>query len=221
MCVDFASCFPIWDKLTKDQQNLLLSRAEKRSVKAGTVLHNGNLDCLGLLVICSGQLRVYTLSSEGREVTLYRLFERDICLFSASCVMPNIQFEVIVEAEKDSAFWILPSCLFKAMMEESAVVANYANQLISSRFSEVMWLMEQIMWKSFDKRLAQFLLEESMLEGTSTLMLTHETIANHLGTAREVVTRMLRYFQSEGLVKLSRGTVEIADRTALEKLLNG
>ena len=210
VCVDFASCFPIWDKLTKDQQDLLLSRAEKRSVKAGTVLHNGNLDCLGLLVICSGQLRVYTLSSEGREVTLYRLFERDICLFSASCVMPNIQFEVIVEAEKDSAFWILPSCLFKAMMEESAVVANYANQL--------MWLMEQIMWKSFDKRLAAFLLEESQLEGTSVLKITHEKIANHMGTAREVVTRMLRYFQNEGSVRLTRGTVEILDEKALQQL---
>ncbi len=218
VCVDFASCFPIWDKLTKDQQNLLLSRAEKRSVKAGAVLHNGNLDCLGLLVICSGQLRVYTLSSEGREVTLYRLFERDICLFSASCVMPNIQFEVIVEAEKDSAFWILPSCLFKAMMDQSAVVANYANQLISSRFSEVMWLMEQIMWKSFDKRLAAFLLEESQLEGTSVLKITHEKIANHMGTAREVVTRMLRYFQNEGSVHLTRGTVEILDEKALQQL---
>ena len=218
VCVDFASCFPIWDKLTKDQQNLLLSRAEKRSVKAGAVLHNGNLDCLGLLVICSGQLRVYTLSSEGREVTLYRLFERDICLFSASCVMPNIQFEVIVEAEKDSAFWILPSCLFKAMMDQSAVVANYANQLISSRISEVMWLMEQIMWKSFDKRLAAFLLEESQLEGTSVLKITHEKIANHMGTAREVVTRMLRYFQNEGSVHLTRGTVEILDEKALQQL---
>ena len=191
--MDFASCFPIWDKLTQDQQN-------------------------GLLVICSGQLRVYTLSSEGREVTLYRLFERDICLFSASCVMPNIQFEVIVEAEKDSEFWVLPSCLFKALMEESAVVANYANQLISSRFSEVMWLMEQIMWKSFDKRLAAFLLEEAQLEGTSALKITHEKIANHMGTAREVVTRMLRYFQNEGSVHLTRGTVEILDTKALKQL---
>lgn len=216
--MDFASCFPIWDKLTQDQQNRLLSRAEKRSVKSGTILHNGNLDCLGLLVICSGQLRVYTLSSEGREVTLYRLFERDICLFSASCVMPNIQFEVIVEAEKDSEFWVLPSCLFKALMEESAVVANYANQLISSRFSEVMWLMEQIMWKSFDKRLAAFLLEEAQLEGTSVLKITHEKIANHMGTAREVVTRMLRYFQNEGSVRLTRGTVEILDTKALKQL---
>ena len=216
--MDFENYLPIWNKLTKEHQDRLTSAAEPLHAKAGTVIHNGSMDCLGLLLILSGQLRVYTLSSEGREITLYRLFDHDICLFSASCVMPTIQFDVIIEAEKDSDMWVLPSCLFKELMEESAVVANYANQLISSRFSEVMWLMEQIMWKSFDKRLAAFLLEESALEDTASLKITHERLANHMGTAREVVTRMLRYFQSEGMVKLTRGTVEITDRKRLQEL---
>ena len=214
----FADYFPVWDKLTKQQQEKLTSASELRSAKAGTIMHNGSMDCLGLLLIRSGQLRVYMLSPEGREITLYRLFDRDICLFSSACVMPNIQFEVTVEAEKDCELWVIPSCLFKELMEQSAPVANYANQLISSRFSEVMWLMEQIMWKSFDKRLADFLLEESRLEETDCLKLTHERIANHLGTAREVVTRMLRYFQNEGMVRLTRGAVEIIDREALAHL---
>ena len=216
--MDFSNYFPIWNKLTPAHQQRLTDSAELLKAKGGTVVHNGSMDCLGLLLIRSGQLRVYTLSSEGREITLYRLFDHDICLFSASCVMPNIQFEVIIEAEKDCEMWVLPSCLFKDLMEESAVVANYANQLISSRFSDVMWLMEQIMWKSFDKRLASFLLEESVLEGSSSLKITHEKIANHMGTAREVVTRMLRYFQSEGMVKLTRGTVEIVNEEKLEDL---
>ena len=102
-------------------------------------------------------------------------------------------------------------------MKESAVVANFTNEIMATRFSEVMWLMEQIMWKSFDKRLAEFLLEECSLEETNILKITHETIANHLGTAREVVTRMLRYFQSEGMVKLTRGTVEVTDKIRLEQ----
>ena len=216
--MSFSDYFPIWNKMTPAHKERLTTSADFLKVKAGTVIHNGSMDCLGLLLIQSGQLRVYTLSSEGREITLYRLFDHDICLFSASCVMPNIQFEVIIEAEKDAEMWVLPSCLFKDLMEESAVVANYANQLISSRFSEVMWLMEQIIWKSFDKRLAAFLLEESVLENSTSLKITHEKIANHMGTAREVVTRMLRYFQSEGMVKLTRGTVEIVDATALEQL---
>ena len=216
--MDFANYFPIWNKLTPEHKERLTSAAELLKAKAGTTVHNGSMDCLGLLLIRSGQLRVYTLSSEGREITLYRLFDHDICLFSASCVMPNIQFEVIIDAEKDSEMWVLPSCLFKDLMEESAVVANYANQLISSRFSDVMWLMEQIMWKSFDKRLASFLLEESSLENSTSLKITHEKIANHMGTAREVVTRMLRYFQGEGMVKLTRGTVELIDEDRLEAL---
>ena len=216
--MDLAEYLPFFPKLSPRQQQLLLDSLEPMEAKAGTVVHNGHLDCLGLLIIQSGQLRVYALSSEGREVTLYRLFDRDICLFSASCVMPDIQFEVVVEAEKDTKLWVIPSCLFKELMEESAAVANYANQLISSRFSEVMWLMEQIMWKSFDKRLAGFLLEECTLEGSESLKLTHERIAAHLGTAREVVTRMLRYFQSEGMVRLSRGEITITNEKGLRKL---
>jgi len=219
--MDFAEYFPIWEKLTDAQQQRLLSVSHPMRAKAGTVVHRGGADCLGLLLIRSGQLRVYTLSGEGREITLYRLFEYDICLFSASCVMPDVQFDVVIEAEKDTEMWVVPSCLFKNLMEESLPMAQYANQLITSRFSEVMWLMDQIMWKSFDKRLADFLLEESALENTTTLRLTHEKIANHMGTAREVVTRMLRYFQNEGMVRLTRGAVELTDPKRLRQLAKG
>ena len=165
-----------------------------------------------------GQLRAYILSDEGREITLYRLFERDMCLFSASCVIRSIQFEIIIEAEKDTELWVIPPEIYQRLMEESAAVANYTNELMASRFSEVMWRMEQVMWKSMDKRVAAFLLQESSIEGTSQLKITHETIANHLGSHREVITRMLRYFQSEGMVKLSRGTVTITDEEKLRGL---
>lgn len=214
----FADYIPFWNKLTSAQQERLSAAAVSRQVKAGTVVHNGSADCLGLLVIESGQLRAYIISPEGREITLYRLFERDMCLFSSACMMSSIQFDVTIQAEKDSRFWVIPPDVYKALMEESAPVANYTNELISSRFSDVMWLMEQIMWKSFDQRLAGFLLEESDLEQSDVLRLTHEKIANHLGTAREVVTRMLRYFQSEGMVNLSRGAVELTDRERLAQL---
>ena len=210
--------FPIWNKLNSEQQERIASVAEFKQVKSGTVLHDGSPDCLGLLLMRSGQLRAYMLSEEGREITISRFFEMDICLFSASCVMPNMQFDIFIEAEKDSELWIIPACLYQNLMDESIAVSNYSHDLITSHFSEVMWLMEQIMWKSFDKRLAGFLLEESLLEQTPALQITHEKIANHMGTAREVVTRMLRYFQGEGMVRLTRGTVELLDRAALERL---
>jgi CRP/FNR family transcriptional regulator len=216
--MSFSEYFPIWDKLTADQQARIESVTELQKVKSGTVLHDGSPECLGMLLLRSGQLRAYMLSEEGREITITRFFEMDICLFSASCVMPNMQFDIFIEAEKDTEVWVIPACLFQNLMDESIIIANYARNLITSHFSELMWLMEQIMWKSFDKRLAEFLLEESNLEDTLSLKITHEKIANHMGTAREVVTRMLRYFQSEGMVKLTRGSVDLTDTGKLRAL---
>lgn len=214
----FEEYFPVIRKLTKEEQKRIQEAVTEKSVEKGTVLHDGAADCTGLLVVQSGMLRAYILSEEGREITLYRLFERDVCLFSASCMMSGIQFEVTIEAEKDTRVWVIPTKVWKQLNEESAVLANYTNELMADRFTNVMWLIEQIMWKSFDKRLAEFLLEEVSVEGTSLLKITHEVIGNHLGTAREVVTRMLRYFQSEGMVKLSRGMVEITDIAGLEEV---
>ena len=158
------------------------------------------------------------LSESGREITLYRLFERDICLFSASCMVKSLQFDICIEAETDSDFLVISPEIYRSLMDRSAPLANYTNEIMASRFSEVMWLVEQVLWKSFDRRLASFLIEEAALFGGDALSLTHERIAAHLGTAREVVTRMLRYFQSEGLVSLARGEVRILDRKALSRL---
>ena len=216
--MSIAEFFPVFSKLTPQQQQMVLDFTAVRTVPAGTVVHNGAVECTGFLLVRSGQLRAYTLSSEGREVTIYRLFDHDCCLFSASCIMSSLQFEVIIETEKDSEIFIIPPSVYQKLMNESLPVAKYTNDLMASRFSDIMWLMEQIMWKSFDKRLAAFLLEESRIDGTTSLKATHEKIANHMGTAREVVTRMLRYFQSEGLVQLSRGTIEITDLAGLEAL---
>ena len=216
--MELANYFPIWNKLTPAQQERIASTTILHTVEGGTLLHDGGPDCLGLLLVKSGQLRAYMLSEEGREVTICRFFEMDICLFSASCVMRNMQFSVFIEAEKDSEIFVIPACLYQNLMDESLPLANFSHNLITSHLSEVMWLMEQIMWKSFDKRLAAFLLEEAAVEGANQLKITHEKIANHMGTAREVVTRMLRWFQSEGMVRLTRGTVDIVDEKKLKKL---
>ena len=216
--MEFESCFPVWNQLNEAQKRRILDGLMTRKVEKGTIIHNGSLDCTGLLLIRSGQLRAYILSEDGREITIYRLFDRDMCLLSATCMIRSIQVEVIIAAEKDTELWIIPPDIYKSIMEQSAPVANYTNELMASRFSDVMWLMEQIMWKSLDKRLAAFLLEEAAIENTNELKITHEAIANHLGSHREVITRMLRYFQSEGLVRLSRGTVVITDERKLRKL---
>ena len=217
--MEFSQYLPFWNKLTDDQKQRIADVVEYRQVEKGTRIHDSSSECIGLIMVHSGQLRTYILSEDGREITISRLFEYDTSLLSASCVMPDMQFNIMIEAEKDSKFWSIPACLFKNLTEESLAVSQYSQSLISSNFSELMWLMEQIMWKSMDKRLAEFLLEESRLEGSAVLKITHEKIANHLGTAREVITRMLRYFQSEEMIKLTRGAIEISDEKKLIELL--
>ena len=216
--MEFAEYLPFWNKLTPEQRQRVENVIEFRQIKKDTHIHDSSADCLGLVAVRSGQLRAYILSEDGREITISRLTQYDVSLLSASCVMPDMQFNVMIEAEKDSEFWSIPACLFKNLVDESLAVSNYSRNLLSGNFSELMWLMEQIMWKSFDKRLAAFLLEEVRLEESDTLRITHEKIANHMGTAREVVTRMLRYFHNEGMVQLTRGTIEITDRDKLETL---
>lgn len=215
--MNFADYFPIWDKLNEQERALLSDSVYEKNIEAGTMVKSGG-DCLGLMLVKSGQLRAYVQSDEGKEVTLYRLLSRDMCLFSASCMMKNIQFEVSISAEKDTSVWVIPLDVYENLMKKSAVVANYTSELMSARFTDVMWLIEQIMWKSFDKRLAEFLVEESAVEESDELNITHDQIARHLGTAREVVTRMLKYFQTEGIVTLERGVVKIISRDKLLKV---
>lgn len=218
--MNIAEFFPMWGELPAEDRRALEGAAIAREARAGAVL-SGAAECVGLLAVRSGQLRAYMLSSEGREVTMYRLLERDICLFSAACMLRGARIELTIEAEKDTSLWVIPAEAYRRVMERSAALANYTNQIMAARFSDVMWLMEQVMWHSMDKRLAEFLLAESALEGADALSITHDRIANHLGTAREVITRMLRYFQSEGMVRLSRGRVELTDRARLEALAEG
>lgn len=213
----FENCFPIWEKLNDTEKEILSNSAQLVHYNEGQPILTG-LECLGMILVQQGQVRAYCTSDEGREITLYRMFEHDLCILSASCLLPNIQFTIYMTAEKETDLWIIPPDVYEMMMEHSLTISNYSHQIMASRLSDVMWLMEQVMWKSVDKRLAAFLLEESSIEGSNTLKLTHEKIADHIGSAREVVTRMLRHFQSDGLVKLSRGTIELLDGKALYDL---
>ena len=205
-----------WSKLQPQQQEALARAAVLRTVPKGTVLHNGAEDCVGLLLVTQGRLRAVTCSDTGREITLYRLLERDMCLFSASCILRGVDFDVTVEAETDASFYQIPAPVYQGLMQDSAAVANYTNEVMAARFSDVMWLLDQALNKRLDSRLAAFLLEEAEMEGGLTLPLTHEEIARRLGSAREVVTRMLRYFQGEGMVSLSRGAITLTDRRKIE-----
>lgn len=208
---------PFFNKLNGRQKDVLISAVQNRHFARGDVIHHGG-NCEGLIVVTSGRIRVYALSDEGKEITLYRLLERDICLFSASCIMPDLRFEVLANAETETDAFIIPASVYKSLMAESVAVANYTNNLLASRFSDVMWLFDQILNKKLDTRLAAFLIEESQLNDSNVLYLTHEDIANHLGSMREVITRMLKYFAAEGLVKLGRGRITLLNVQTLSDM---
>lgn len=206
---------PFWESLTESQKEKIRSEAVLKIAGKGEIVHRGSGDCLGFLIVKNGQLRAYVVSEEGKEITVYRMFERDMCLLAASCIFRNIDFEIWMEAREETAYWVIPPVVYQELMDTSLPVMKYTNDLMSERFSDVMWTMEQILGKSVDKRLAALLIEEAQNTGEEEFSLTHDRAARELGTAREVVTRMLRYFQQEGLVLLARGKVRIVDRKRL------
>jgi len=210
---------PFWNKLQNEQKAMLSQRAIDKNYLTGTILHAGSEDCVGLFLIRSGRIRAYIVTEEGKEITLFRLVEKELCIFSASCMMRNISFDIWISAETDVETILIPSSLYSQISEKNIAVANFTNEVVSSRMSDVMWVLEEMLVKSFDKRLAHFLIIQSDLEKTDTLKITHEQIANHLGSAREVVTRMMKYFSEEGFIVLKRGSVKIIDKQGLKQLI--
>lgn len=214
----YQKIFPFWDHLTKADQELLCRSTASLSYQKGELLHGGGNECTGAIVVRSGRLRVYLLSDEGREITLYRLDPGEICILSASCVLKSITFDVFVDAQQESEVFLINGKTFSEITEHNLYAQNFALTLAVKRFSEVMWTMQQILFMSFDRRLAHFLLEESQKTGSSSIRLTQEQIASYTGSAREVVSRMLKYFSSEGLVSHGRGGIEILNPEGLRQL---
>ena len=192
---------PFWKQLSQPQQEKILREAVLKTAKKGEIIHRGNADCLGFVIVKCGQLRAFVTSGEGKEITVYRMFERDLCLLAASCIFRTIDFEIWMEAREETIYWVIPPYAYQELMDTSLSVMKYTNELMAERFSDVMWTIE-----------------EAKNSGKMEFSLTHDRAARELGSAREVVTRMLRYFQQEGLVLLSRGKIRVLDEERLYEL---
>ena len=214
-----AKCtYTFWDKLTPEQQDFLWENLYPVSYQKGDIIHNGEYSCIGVVLIKTGGLRVFMLSSEGKEITLYRLGPQEVCILSASCILQNITFDVCVEAESDTEALLIPSAQYQKLIKQNIYAENFTYSLVVDRFSNVMWAMEQLLFMRFDKRLAIFLLDELSKTGNPRISLTHEQIAKYMGSAREVVSRMLKYFAKEGMIEMSRGGIRILDKEQLREL---
>lgn len=213
----YSEFFPFWASLPQEDKDLICSNTKKSVYRKGQTIHNGN-ECTGGIIVKSGCVRVYILSEEGKEVTLYRLYSGDMCMLAASCVLQSITFDVTVDAEEYTECYNISSSVMNEISSRNKDMKIYMLETALSRFSAVMWSMEQILFMSFDKRLAIFLLDEIAKNGGDCIDLTHEQIAKYMGSAREVVSRMLKYFSNEGIVELYRGGVKIKDKAKLKKI---
>ena len=216
--MEFQNIFPFWEQLNEKEREIVSEGVASQKMKKGDILHRGCGECSGIVHVAQGQLRVYIVSEEGREVTLYRLHQGELCVLSASCLMDAIVFDVLIEAVQDSELVVLPSPVLSTVMHGNPLVELSLYKRVVENFSDVMWTMQQILFMSMDKRLAIFLLDEISKNESDSIKLTHEQIARYMGSAREVVTRMLKYFASEGIVEVSRKGIAVLDKQKLRAL---
>ena len=185
---------PFWKLLTDSEKELVQQNAVIRRYKKGTRVYSSERECLGMLFVMQGEMRTYLLSEEGREVTLFRIYPNDLCVLSASCVISQISFDTQMSAQKDTEALIIPPNIVLLLKEKNLSVRCFLYELATKRFSDVMWAMQQILFKRLDQRLALFLMQESQRLGTDTIHMTHEQIAQQISSAREAVARMLKQF---------------------------
>lgn len=217
---NFMKNMPIFAKLTAQEQILLLENTRRVKFEKGKVIHAGYEDCTGIIIIINGVLKSFILSEEGREITLYRMYDNEICLLSASCVLEAINVDIFVSAEEETEAYIIDAEICKGIMEKNIYLENYALNLVVTRFGMIMDVFKKILFLSFDKRLATFLKEEADKNSNRRINYTHEQIASYVGSSREVVSRKLRQFADEGLVKVTRNSIEILDYQSLSRLVD-
>lgn len=213
----YSDCFPFWNTLSDNDKDFLCTHFSEVYFDKEQAVHN-NTECTGLYIVKSGRLRLYMLSEDGKEITLYRLSPGEVCMLSASCVLQSITFDVYIDAEIPSECYMINAAAFHTISEKIPAVKIFALETAVSRFSDVMWILQQIVFMSMDKRLAIFLYDEILSNGTDTITMTHDQIARHLGTAREVITRMLKHFAADGILNVTRKGIHIIDRTKLKQI---
>ena len=214
----YKETFPFWENLSDTDKEYLCRNSQSVNYSKGTTIHD-NTGCSGVFIVRSGCLRIYIMSEDGKDITLYRLHTGGMCMLSASCVLQAITFDVFIDAEEDSECFVVNGNAYNTLAEQHPYIKIFSLELAVTRFSDVMWVMQQILFMSMDKRLAIFLYDESVRTGSDNITLTHEQIAKYMGSAREVVSRMLKYFSNEGIVEVSRKGIRILDKKRLRDLI--
>lgn len=208
-----------WSRLQEEEQTILIQNAKILDYKAGDAVYSGGTQCLGMMLVLQGTLRTYLLSDEGKEITIYRLRQGDVCVLAASCILSAITFDVEMEAQTDASLLLLPAWVLSKLQDENVYVENYIYKEAAKRFSDVVEALQQMMFLSLTQRVASFLLDESAKQNTSSIIMTHEEIAKTIGSAREAVSRILKQLAKGGYISLNRGEIKIEEKAKLYQLL--
>ena len=216
---NYEKFFPFWPQLTDLEKNVIENAVYVEKFDKGMLMHRTDGSCKGLMTVLNGQLRIYILSEEGREITLFRVNAEEVCVLSASCLMDAITFDVLIEATEDTEVLVLPAAILNQVIQQNLQVELYLYKSATEKFSDVMWTMQQILFLKIDQRVAQFLWDEMVQKNSMTLSITHDEIARYIGSAREVVTKVLKYMVKEGALELKRGTITVLDKEKLRSYM--
>ena len=204
-----------WPHLMPSEQQRIRGHVLSSHFSAGEAIKLGGNNCIGPLFVVRGILRVYLLSADGREATIYRLRQGDACMLSASCMLSAITFDVQIDAETDCDLLIIPTALFAGLMSHNLYVENYVYRNSSERLSDLIQAVERMFFLTLRQRIAAFLIDESATNGTDRLTLTQEQLARAIGSAREAVSRSLKQLAQSGSIEVSRGGIRILNKSLL------
>jgi CRP/FNR family transcriptional regulator len=207
-----------WDDLLKEEKEELIKKLLIIKYKKGETIYHSKDKCTGVYIFYKGRARVFMSSNNGGEITLFRLYNGDISILSASCMFNNLDFETNMEFEEDTEIYVIPKGTMKKISDQNSKVKEFILEAVSEKFSNVMWIFNQYVFSNMARRLATSLYEYRNIFNSDTLKITHNSIAKDLGTAREVVTRLLKQFQIDGIITMSRGEIKILNLEKLMKL---
>ena len=200
---------PFYSDLTQDERVRIENCARIREYKRNSLIYSPEQECLGLIKLLSGSLRTFMLSEEGREVVIYRMGEGEIDLLSASCVVNQISFETQMVADTDCTLLVIPATCLAEFKRNNLAVRCFIYEKLGERFSDVMKLMQTMLFTRIDKRIAALLREKAEASGTDEIRITHEEIAALINSSREVVSRTLKEMDRSGLLSLGRGRITL------------
>lgn len=211
----FLVSLSFWDKLSEEEKQLVSSSAVIKKYNPGESVHCCNKQCVGMVYVLSGDLRLFMISDEGKEITLLHILKGESCVLAASCVMSQITFHSELTASAKTELLVIPVTVLSKLIKTNIYVRCWLYETSAGLFSDVMWEIQQTLFYSVDRRLAAYLTAEYEKTDSLQLTVTQETIAQDINTAREVVARMLKKFASDGLLVCHRGMIELKDTERL------